>query len=276
MLPEKMDHSVHNLTKGDGMAVGGRISAEYTSAMMTIPAALIHQLKTARHVVVLTGAGTSAESGVPTFREAQTGLWAQYNPTELATPEAFAQRPDRVWDWYAWRRELVSQAQPNAGHFALAELANWVPRLTLITQNVDGLHQQAGSQDVVELHGNISRIRCSQCDAIATQWDANAHPPRCAQCNAFLRPDVVWFGENLPADALDRAVEATLSCDVFFSVGTSSLVYPAAALPIEALKRNSAVVEINVAPTPISAEVTHVLTGSSGQVLPALVTALRT
>ncbi len=275
MLPEKWADSVHKLTEKWVLAVGACASAEYTSAMIVIPPSLIQQLKTARHVVVLTGAGTSAESGVPTFREAQTGLWAQYDPAELATPDAFAQRPDRAWDWYAWRRELVSQAQPNAGHVALAELANWVPRLTLITQNVDGLHQQAGSQDVVELHGNIGRIRCSQCDAIATRWDADAHPPRCARCDAYLRPDVVWFGENLPADALDHAIEATLSCDLFFSIGTSSLVYPAAALPLEALKRNSAVVEINVAPTPLSAEATHVLTGPSGEVLPALLTALR-
>lgn len=235
---------------------------------------LLDLLRNAGHVAVLTGAGTSAESGVPTFREAQTGLWAQYDPQELATPYAFRRNPRLVWQWYAWRRELAGRAQPNPGHDALVALARRVTRLTLITQNVDGLHQQAGSSDVIELHGNIKRTKCFNCDRTVDAWEETADPPpHCPHCNGLLRPDVVWFGEGLPQAALARAFAAAVQCDVFFSVGTSSVVQPAASLPVEAMRHGIPTVEINPQETPLTVRMTYVLTGASGVVLPALVAA---
>lgn len=229
-------------------------------------------LRRAQRVAVLTGAGVSAESGVPTFRQAQTGLWAQYDPQELATPEAFRRNPRLVWEWYAWRRQLVSQAEPNPGHFALVEMARRVPRLTLITQNVDGLHQRAGSQDAIELHGNLQRVKCYDRAHAVTTWDETAEiPPRCPICGSLLRPDVVWFGENLPLAALDAAFASARECDLFFSIGTSALVHPAASIPLEALRAHAPVVEINPERTPLTHYVTHFLMGPSGQLLPQLV-----
>ena len=178
---------------------------------------------------MLTGAGVSAESGIPTFREAQTGLWEKYDPLELATPEAFLRDPELVWRWYRWRRELVARAQPNAGHIALAQLAQRVPRLTLVTQNVDGLHQRAGSADVVEFHGNLFENRCFA-EGCLVDVTADAMVPTCPGCGALVRPGVVWFGEAIPGQALDASFAAATDCDVFLSVGTSSLVYPAAGL----------------------------------------------
>ncbi len=229
-------------------------------------------LRRAQRVAVLTGAGISAESGVPTFRQAQTGLWAQYDPQELATPEAFQRNPRLVWEWYAWRRQLVSQAEPNPGHYALVEMARRVPHLTLITQNVDGLHQRAGSQGVIELHGNLQRVKCFDSAHAVTTWeDAAEIPPRCPICGSRLRPDVVWFGENLPLAALETAFTAARKCDLFFSIGTSALVHPAASIPLEALRAQAAVVEINPERTPLTHYVTHFLMGPSGQLLPQLV-----
>jgi NAD-dependent deacetylase len=236
-----------------------------------IPPSLIERLRSANHVAILSGAGTSAESGVPTFREAQSGLWAQYDPQELATPQAFRRNPKLVWDWYAWRRELVSSARPNEGHLALVELAKHVPRFSLITQNVDGLHQLAGSSDVIELHGNIRRTKCSSCGMVVVDYDESGEgPPHCPACDAYLRPDVVWYGENLPEQALGRAFAAARSSDLFFSIGTSALVQPAASLPIEALQHGATVVEINPQRTPLSAHATFQISGPSGVVLPEL------
>jgi NAD-dependent deacetylase len=240
-------------------------------------AQLIESLRQARQIVVLTGAGTSAESGVPTFRDAQTGLWAQYNPAELATPEAFKRNPKLVWDWYSWRRETVFAAKPNAGHYALVQMARHVPNFHLITQNVDGLHQRAGSEQVIELHGNITRIRCQSCshsiDLTKQNLDSlkfsDTEPPRCASCNHYYRPDVVWFGENLPVHALQQAEQLAQSCDVFFSIGTSSQVYPAAALPLYATK--AVVIEINREKTALTQQADFALQGASGEILPALV-----
>jgi NAD-dependent deacetylase len=233
---------------------------------------LILELKSANHVAVLTGAGTSAESGVPTFRDAQTGLWARYDPQELATPQAFRHNPGLVWDWYAWRRSLVAEAKPNAGHFALAQMACHVPELTLITQNVDGLHQQAGSSDVIELHGNIMRIKCFSCNQTVDEYqETDDNPPRCPYCDGLLRPDVVWFGENLPQNSLARALSAAHQCDLFLSIGTSSVVHPAASLPIEAMELGTSTVEINPDRTPLTSHMTYVIAGPSGVVLPALV-----
>src|SRR5678815_778262 len=181
-----------------------------------VPEKLVAALRAAKKVVVLTGAGTSAESGVPTFRDAQTGLWAKFSPEDLATPEAFQRDPKLVWDWYEWRRQLVSKAQPNAGHEALAQMEASVPDFTLITQNVDGLHQQAGSKRVLELHGNIRRTKCFREDSVVDSWDSKESPPRCKRCGGFLRPDVVWFGEALPQAVFGEAEKATRSCELFF------------------------------------------------------------
>jgi NAD-dependent deacetylase len=220
---------------------------------------------------VLTGSGVSAESGVPTFREAQTGLWARFDPQELATPEAFERNPGLVWDWYAWRRKLVADARPNAGHLAISGMQELFPDLTLVTQNVDGLHQRAGSRDVIELHGNIRRTKCSLEGIEVEEYDGTESPPVCPSCSAPLRPDVVWFGEMLPPGALESASEASRQSDVFLSAGTSSLVYPAAALPLEALENGATLVEVNPGETPLTSHVDHVLRGPAGNVLPRLI-----
>ena len=241
---------------------------------LNIPSGLIEALRGARHVTALTGAGISAESGVPTFRDAQTGLWVKYRSEDLATPEAFQRNPQLVWEWYAWRRELIARAAPNAGHQALVEMETRLLKFTLITQNVDGLHQRAGSIAVIELHGNITRTKCFQEGTIVESWaETDQTPPRCPQCGGLLRPDVVWFGESVPPDALWAAIETARACDVFFAIGTSALVQPAALLPLEALQHGATVVEVNPDVTPLSAHVTYVLHGPAGQVLPAVVRA---
>jgi NAD-dependent deacetylase len=242
----------------------------------SIPPELIEALRSAQHVVVLTGAGISAESGVPTFRDAQTGLWAKYSAEELATPQAFRRNPRLVWEWYAWRRELVAQAQPNPGHLALVKLERQVPQFTLITQNVDSLHHRAGSQAVVELHGNINRIICSEERQEVATWQEDGDlPPRCPRCSSYLRPDVVWFGETLPQVALEEALEAAALADVFLSIGTSGLVQPAASLPMIALEYGAVVVEINPDSTPLTRRVTYALQGPAGQILPLLLKTLQ-
>jgi len=225
--------------------------------------------------VVLTGSGTSAESGVPTFRDAQTGLWAKYRPEDLATPAAFAQNPQFVWDWYQWRRGIIADVQPNAGHRALAELARRVTALTLITQNVDGLHQRAGSDHVIEFHGNIMRSKCSvQGCGVEVDLTDDTSPPRCPDCGGALRPDVVWFGEPIPPAALESALQAVADCDVMLVAGTSAQVQPAASLAEVAKERGACLVEINPESTPLTAIADFVLAGPSGRVLPALVNAL--
>jgi NAD-dependent deacetylase len=242
---------------------------------MTIPVALIGKLRAARHVAVLTGAGVSAESGVPTFRDAQTGLWANFKPEELATPTAFRRNPKLVWEWYAWRREKVANVAPNPAHHALAEMQTHFPRFTLITQNVDGLHQRAGSRDVIELHGNITRTKCFEEDTVVTEWtDTGDVPPKCPRCGGLLRPDVVWFEESLPEQAIADAIEASRMCELFLCVGTSTAVHPAASLPFEALRFGATVVEVNPQPTPLTAHAHFVLSGPAGVVLPELVNQL--
>jgi NAD-dependent deacetylase len=238
-------------------------------------AALLSRLREAKLVTVLTGAGVSAESGVPTFRDALTGLWATFDPRDLATPSAFERNPRLVWDWYAARRAQVLGVAPNAGHMALARLEACVPDFLLATQNVDGLHARAGSAKLVELHGNIARVRCSREARIVKRWDdpADGLPPRCPACNAFLRPDVVWFEEMLPQDALERAERAAHACDLLLVVGTSGEVYPAASLPHYAKASGARVVEINLHETPLSALADDALRGPSAEVLPALVDA---
>jgi NAD-dependent deacetylase len=237
-----------------------------------IPDSLVTTLRSARSVAVLTGSGVSVESGVPTFRDAQTGLWARYEPMELATPEAFERDPRLVWEWYSWRRELVEQAEPNPCHEALAELERLVPNFVLVTQNVDSLHQRAGSQSVIEVHGNIMRSKCSDEGVPVKPCEDDPEvPPSCPSCGALLRPDVVWFGESLPAEALEEAFDAACGCDLFFSIGTSGVVQPAASLAFEALRHGAVVVEVNPNETPLTRHADYSLRGRAGEVLPALV-----
>jgi NAD-dependent deacetylase len=250
-----------------------------STSPIDFPAELVSLLQRASRLVVLTGAGVSQESGLRTFRDAhpstgsgQAGLWTQYRPEDLASPEAFRRNPKLVWDWYAWRREAVKGVRPNPGHYALVEIEKRVPNFTLITQNVDGLHRMAGSQHVLELHGNIQRVRCADCHRFTEVWDDDTEVvPRCKECGGLLRPDVVWFGEALPRDQLEAAVEAARSCDVFFSIGTSGVVQPAASLAFAAHNRGAVVVEINAEPTPLTPKADYVLHGKSGQILPELV-----
>jgi NAD-dependent deacetylase len=239
---------------------------------------LICALSGSKYIAVLTGAGVSAESGLQTFREANSStesrqaLWSQYRPEELATPEAFERNPELVWEFYAMRRLKAGQVKPNPGHVALAEMGQHVPHFTLITQNVDGLHQQAGSVGVIELHGNITRIKCSHGCGIFTEWeDQPGHIPVCPKCGANLRPDVVWFGEMLPAVELQAALKAARTSQVFFSIGTSSLVQPAASLARLARQSGAIVVEVNPEETSLTASVDHFLQGKSGEILPELV-----
>jgi NAD-dependent deacetylase len=240
---------------------------------LVIPQELIERLVAARRVAVLTGAGISAESGIPTFRDALTGLWANYDPQELATPEGFARNPKLVWEWYAERRARIAGVQPNPGHVALAELERRYKEFILVTQNIDSLHQRAGSREVVELHGNIARVKCSVEETIVRDFPQDESPPRC-HCGAFLRPDVVWFGEMLPSDALARAEEAAEHCEVFLSIGTSAQVYPAAELPLRALSAGATVVEINPERTALTRHAQFSLQGSAGTILPQLVRGL--
>ncbi|MBL0939518.1 MAG: NAD-dependent deacylase [Gemmatimonadaceae bacterium] len=204
-------------------------------------------LRSAEHVCVLTGAGISAESGIPTFREAQTGLWAQYSPQELATAAAFASHPARVWQWYAARRASVRVAQPNPAHLALATLAQRVSHCSLITQNVDDLHERAGSRDVIRLHGSLMHARCSNgcAGSVLPTDEQHGDPPPCPTCGALMRPDVVWFGEPLPMGPFEAARNAAVACDVFLSIGTSNLVEPAASLPWISATHGATVIVVN-------------------------------
>jgi NAD-dependent deacetylase len=237
-----------------------------------IPPDLIAALKASQRIAALTGAGISAESGVPTFREAQTGLWSRYDPSQLATPEAFHRDPQLVWEWYTWRRQLISQAQPNPGHFALVEMETFFSQFSLITQNVDGLHRLAGSRSTIELHGDISRTRCSVEDIQISKWSETGEiPPRCPHCGELLRPDVVWFGESLPEGAIQTAFEIASNCQIFFSIGTSALVEPAASLPFLAMQNGAQVIEVNIDQTPLTASADWHFAAPAGQVLPALV-----
>jgi NAD-dependent protein deacetylase/lipoamidase len=242
---------------------------------MTVPVELIRQLAAARRVTVLTGAGVSAESGVPTFRDARTGLWAKFKPEELATPRAFRRNPRLVWEWYDWRRQRVASVQPNPAHRALAEMEKLFPQFRLVTQNVDGLHQRAGSRNVIELHGNITRTKCFDEGTVISSWpDTGEVPPKCPHCGGWLRPDVVWFEEPMPEAEMEQATEASTHCDVFLSIGTSTVVHPAASLPFEALRSGATVVEINPQPTPFTSEAHYVLAGAAGTVLPRLLASL--
>lgn len=237
-------------------------------------AGLREAVRTATSLVALTGAGISAESGVPTFRGAG-GLWRNYSPEELATPEAFARNPRLVWEWYDWRRSVIHRAQPNAGHRALAELERrTVARkgsFTLVTQNVDGLHDRAGSRNLLKLHGDIWVARCTTCGLAERNEEVPLKelPPHC-RCGAMLRPGVVWFGEGLPTEEWDRALAASARAQIMMVVGTSAAVYPAAGLAELARAAGAKLAIINPEPTPLDALADWVLSGKAGEILPGL------
>ena len=230
------------------------------------PAALIDALSQARRLVVFSGSGMSAESGIPTFRDAMHGLWAQFNPQELASPEGWNEDPARVWAWYEWRRGLVMRAKPHAGHLAIPHLAHALSRCTghevrvdVVTQNVDDLHERAGATAVQHLHGSLFAPRCSACGRTGEfaglpplEPVDRLEPPRCQHCQGFLRPGVVWFGESLPMDVWGQAEDLIASCDVLLVVGTSGVVYPAAGLPASARHAGKWVAEINPTPSELS------------------------
>ena len=228
-------------------------------------------LQQARSVAVLTGAGVSAESGVPTFRDTN-GLWNQYRVQDLATPSAFARDPKVVWEWYNWRRGVLAEVKPNAGHYALAELEKRLPAFTLITQNVDGLHELAGSRNVLRLHGSVWSVRCIACrrESMDKRIPMPEIPPRC-ECGGLLRPGVVWFGEALPTKIWKAAEAAARAADLFLVIGTSAVVYPAAGLAQLAKSSGARMVEINIAETPLSGEIDQFLQGPSGELLPQLI-----
>ena len=226
-------------------------------------------------VVVSTGAGMSRESGIPTFRDAMEGLWARFDPQELATAEGFRANPRRVWSWYAWRRRRVAEARPHAGHLAVAELERRVPTV-VVTQNVDGLHAEAGSSDVVELHGNIRRLKCLDrghpfTGEVADSGAEEEDPPACPLCGSPLRPDVVWFGEMLPVAAVERAWRLAAEREVMLLVGTSGTVWPAAELPLVAKRAGRRVIEVNPEPSELTYLADIFLQGPAGRVLPELV-----
>jgi len=227
-------------------------------------------LAEAERVAVLTGAGVSAESGVPTFR-GPGGLWRNHDVTRLATPEAFARDPALVWEFYNWRRQLLAECRPNPGHLALAALERAKGEMTLITQNVDGLHARAGSQNLLELHGNLWRLRCLGCGAESLDWRPKVdYPPLCSACGQMLRPAVVWFGESLDPVVLERAAQACQSCQVMLVVGTSALVHPAASLAPLARRTGAVVIEVNLEPTPNTGLTDITLLGRAGEILPQL------
>jgi NAD-dependent deacetylase len=232
------------------------------------------RLARARRVVVYSGAGVSKESGISTFRDPGEGLWARYDPMQLATAEAYARDPAFVWRWYMDRFGLIEQAAPNPGHHALAELERLVS-LTIVTQNIDGLHQRAGSSDVIELHGSAHRYKCvgerHTGFTLAQVTGSDEAPPRCPRCGDLIRPDVVWFGEALPAAALERALDLASRCDVLIAVGTSGVVYPAALVPATAHQAGAALIDVNPEPDAFVSVADWFLQGPGGEVLPRLV-----
>lgn len=241
-----------------------------------IPEEAVVSLRQARCVVALTGAGVSAESGVPTFRDKMTGMWEKYDPTQLATPDAFRADPALVTQWNAWRRRLILETEPNAGHLAIATLSERMRadgrEFTLITQNIDRLHHRAGSTDALEIHGNLMEWRCSVTGEITEPTDEQLDdPPIETEAGGFLRPNVVWFGESLPEETIGRAIAALEACDLFLSIGTSALVYPAAGFSQLANAAGARTIEINRDPTPITDAVDISVQGSAAEILPALV-----
>jgi NAD-dependent deacetylase len=228
-------------------------------------------LTRAERVVAFTGAGISAESGVPTFRGAD-GIWKKMRPEELASMNGFMKNPALVWEWYAHRKQIIGNVQPNAGHAALARMEKVFPHVAVITQNIDNLHRRAGSSNVMELHGNIERNYCMQCGRTYAGLDVPLKDgvPTCTRCAGLIRPDVVWFGEMLPEEEWENSVRATASADLFLSIGTSAVVYPAASLPLMAKQQGAFLVEVNPEPTPLTERADEYLRGPAGMVIPEL------
>jgi NAD-dependent deacetylase len=239
-------------------------------AIMEFSAGLIAAFDPAKKIVVLTGAGISAESGIPTFR-GEDGLWRRYRAEELATLAAFEADPQLVWEWYDWRRGIVNKAAPNPGHLAIAEMERIFPHFSLITQNVDGLHCRAGNKKVIEIHGNLWQLRCVRDGRVREDYRSPLPviPPRCA-CGALLRPHVVWFGESLDQGDLSRAYALIEECDLLLVVGTSAVVQPVASFPFMAKQAGALVIEINKDPTPLSSSADESLQGKAGEILPTL------
>jgi NAD-dependent deacetylase len=240
---------------------------------MKISEKLNSLIRHAESICVLTGAGISAESGVETFR-GSNGLWSKLKPEELANFDAFMRNPDLVWEWYNYRKNIIHNVNPNPGHIALAHLQELVKDFTLVTQNIDNLHFRAGSKGVLELHGNIERSYCIDCGKYAENVDVTPENkvPHCISCTGIIRPDVVWFGEMLPEGVFESALEAAGRCELFLTIGTSAVVFPAASLPITAKKSGAYVVEINTERTDISYHVNEVILGKAGEILPQFVT----
>jgi len=239
-------------------------------------AKLISRLKHAYHISVLTGAGISAESGVPTFR-GKDGIWNNYNVAQLATPEALKENAALFWEFYHWRRSLLANIKPNFGHYSLVDLEKYFNEFTLITQNVDNLHRLAGSENIIEIHGNISKTKCSNCSFVREESIRNYEGKgiiRCPKCDHLMRPDVVLFNENLSSKVFEKAQESAATSEVFFSIGTSALVEPAASLPYIAKGNGAYLVEINKEETPLTAHADESIRGESGKILPHLVTVL--
>jgi NAD-dependent deacetylase len=243
--------------------------------MLEFPPKFLQILESAKKVAVLTGAGISAESGVPIFRGSE-GLWSKFRPEELATVKAFMNNPKLVWEWYLHRRDLMRNVSPNAGHYALAQMENHYEDFTLITQNIDGLHRVAGSKTVIELHGNISRNKCLECEEpfLGDIHLDSGNLPRC-RCGGKIRPDVVWFGEMLPEEALESSFAASTRAELFFSIGTSGLVHPAAAMPLTARRNGAYLVEINLEPTPLTEYADLAINGKAGEILPEIIERLK-
>ncbi|HVO03289.1 MAG TPA: NAD-dependent deacylase [Candidatus Cybelea sp.] len=245
-----------------------------TEAGIVVAPALIEALRSATRVMFFTGAGVSAESGLPTFRDPQQGLWAKFKPEDLATPQAFARDPETVWRWYQWRRRMHATVAPNPAHHAIAKMQARIPGAVLVTQNVDRLHELAGSEAPLHLHGHLFRNRCASCGvAMPDVDDALDTPPRCDSCGGLCRPDIVWFGEGLPRTVWQEATRAAQKVEILISIGTSAMVTPAAELPRLARRAGALVIQINTAPTPLD-PIAHNLRGPAGRVLPALVEAV--
>lgn len=228
------------------------------------------RIRETRSVTVLTGAGISADSGVPTFRGAE-GLWKNFQPEELASPAAFDRDPELVWEWYNWRRELLATKRPNPAHEALVQLETRLPAFWMITQNVDGLHAKAGTQHLSEIHGNIWKVRCTQCHTITENHEVPLpFPPSCTECGGLLRPHIVWFGESLAPEDLEKSYAALQRCDILLIIGTSGVVYPAASFAPVAKDHGAFVVELNIDATPNSSIVDVSFQGRAKELVPLL------
>lgn len=238
---------------------------------MLISDSLISKINEAKEIVFFTGAGISAESGIPTFR-GKDGIWNKLKPEELANFNAFLKNPDLVWQWYQHRRQIIEEKQPNAGHYAIVNFEQLFDKVTVVTQNVDNLHNRAGSKKVLELHGNIEKNYCIKCKTRYDNLNLNDHKsvPKCNICGSLIRPDVVWFGEMLPQDVFNEAEKAAMRSDICFVIGTSAVVYPAANIPILAKQYGSTLVEINITQTDLTPYCDYSLIGKSGDILPLI------